>query len=86
MRPGITSLNPIEEEDRLFLQLLVARGMSESWSRYFERFRFSIISHDRVKVFQFPFGNNILLVTAEPSISLNVAEKISEISEKETKS
>jgi hypothetical protein len=49
---------------------------------YFERFRFTIIAHDKVRVFLFSIGNDILLVTAEPTISLNVAEKIVTILDK----
>lgn len=74
MRPGIPSINPEDENHKLFLQTTVARGMSDSWTKYFDRFRFSIVAHDKLKVFQFPYGHNILLVTAEPDISLKVVD------------
>lgn len=79
IKPGKVTLNPEEEEQKLFLQTTISRGMSESWTRYFDRFRFSVIAHKKVMVFQFPYGENILLVTADPDIPLDVAEKICEI-------
>ena len=79
MRPGVESINPQEENHKLFLQTTVARGMSDSWTKYFDQFRFSIIAHDKLKVFQFPFGHNILLITAEPKISLQVVDGILDI-------
>jgi hypothetical protein len=82
MRPGVVSINPKEVDDKLFLQTTVSRGMSDSWTRYFDRFRYSIIAHDKLKVFQFPFGSNILLVTAEPKIPLKVVDNILNLLEK----
>ena len=79
MKPGKATLNPEEEEQKLFLQTTVSRGMSDSWGRYFDDFRFSITAHKKIVVFQFPYGENILLVTAEADISLDTAEKIWEI-------
>jgi hypothetical protein len=79
MRLGVESINPQEENHKLFLQSTVARGMSDSWTKYFDQFRFSIIAHDKLKVFQFPFGHYILLVTAEPKISLQVVDGILDI-------
>lgn len=76
MRPGTVSLNPIEEEDKLFVQSTISRGMSESWTKYFERFRYCVIAHDRLKVLQFPMDENILLITAEPGIPLGVVDDI----------
>ncbi|MHB1907512.1 MAG: hypothetical protein ACYCQJ_01420 [Nitrososphaerales archaeon] len=82
MKPGKNTINPEEESEKLFLQTTVSRGMSESWRRYFDKFRFSIVAHKKLVVFQFPYGENTLLVTAEPDISLNTAEKICGILDK----
>jgi hypothetical protein len=76
LKPGLKSLNPEQEEQRLFLQTAVSRGMSESWRNYFDEFKFSIVAHKRVTVFQFPFGTNVLLVTAEPRVAITIAEDI----------
>ncbi len=83
MRHGMESINPQEENHKLFLQTTVARGMSDSWTKYFDRFRFSIIAHDKLKVFQFPFGHKILLVTAEPKVSLQLVDDILNILEED---
>jgi hypothetical protein len=82
MRPRTESLNPIEEEDKLFIQTTISRGMSESWTKYFDRFRYCIIAHQKLKVLQFPMMENILLITAEPDISLDVVENITDILDK----
>ncbi len=50
--------------------------MSESWIKYFDRLKFSIVAHEKVTVLQFPFGEGILLVSAEPSVDLTIAERI----------
>jgi len=76
MRPGVQSLNPEEEEQKMFTQSAISKGMSESWIRYFDRWQFLVIGHAKLKMFEFPYQNNILFVTAEPSISLEVVEKI----------
>ena len=81
MRPGTISLNPENEENKLFLQATVSRGMSESWSRHFGAFKFSIISHSKLNIFQFPYGENVLLVTTEPNIRLSITEDIHRIVE-----
>lgn len=44
MKPGKATLNPEEEEQKLFLQTTVSRGMSDSWGKYFDEFRFSIFA------------------------------------------
>ncbi len=82
MRPGTVSLNPEDEENKLFLQATVSRGMSESWSRHFGPFKFSIVSHEKLNVLQFPYGENVLLVTTEPNVSLSITEDIYRIVEK----
>ena len=80
LRPGIVSLNPEQEENKLFLQATVARGMSESWNKFFGGFRFSFFAHEKISVLEFPYGENVLMVTTEPNVM--VAEEISKIIEK----
>ena len=79
MREGVSSINPRSEEQRLYLQATLSRGMSNTWSKYFEDLMFSIIAHKKLTVFQFPLGQNVLLVTAEPVTSFDVAKKISRL-------
>jgi len=82
MRPGRQSLNPESEEQKLFLQTTVARGMSESWSKYFDDLRFSIIAHKKISVMQFPLGEKILLITSDSYVPLTIAEDIFELIKK----
>ena len=81
MRPGVSSLNPEDEETKLFLQATVARGMSESCNRRFGPLKFSVISHNKINVMQFPFGENVLLVTTEPTVPLAITDDIHNIVE-----
>lgn len=83
MRPGKVSLSPKEEENRVFVQHVLSRGMSETWTKYRGELRFSIIGYEKIRVFQFPFGENIVLVTAEPHVSLDKVEKIAKLLEEE---
>jgi hypothetical protein len=83
MRSGKVSLSPKDEESRVFMQHILSRGMSETWTKYRGELRFSIIGYDKIRIFQFPFGENILLVTAEPHVSLDKVEKIVKLLEKE---
>jgi hypothetical protein len=79
MRPGTLSLNPEDEESKLFRQATVARGMSEMWSRYFGPLEFSIICHEKLTVLLFPFGENVLLVTTEPDVPISITREIHKI-------
>jgi hypothetical protein len=76
MREGKTSINPMEEEEKLFSQTIISRGMSETWRRYFGAPRYLVVAHERLLVFQFPYAENVLLVTAEPFASLDLVKKI----------
>lgn len=76
MRPGVNSLNPQEKEIVMYNQTSVAQGMAETWSEYFGRHRFTIMEYEKLTVARFPFGEDILLITAELEMSLDVARKI----------
>ena len=76
MRRGVKSLNPEKEEKKLNTQTAVARGMAKTWEDYFGKQNFSIISHEKMILFRFPFGKDIVLVTAEPEVSLDIANRI----------
>ena len=75
------SLNPPEEEPRMFMQTAISRGMVDSWSKYFSNYNFSIISYKNVILLLFPFQENNLLVTMEPSASLDDAGKILDLAQ-----
>src|SRR5487761_144777 len=79
MRPGTVSLNPEDEENKMFLQATVARGMSESWRRFFGDFKFSFFAYEKLNLVEFPYGENVLLVTTEPRVPLTVAHDIIKI-------
>ena len=83
MRSGKASLSPTVEENRVFFQHVLFQGMSETWTKYRGELRFSIIGYDKIRIFQFPFGENIVLVTTEPNVSLDKVEKIATLLEEE---
>jgi hypothetical protein len=62
MREGKTSINPMEEEDKLFSQTIISRGMSETWRKYFGAPRYLVVAHEKLLVFQFPCAENVLLL------------------------
>lgn len=82
MRPGIASVNPESEEDKLFLQATVARGMSDSWTKFFGSFKFSFFIYERLSVIQLTFGENVLLVTTEPGVPISLAQSLVEVLQK----
>ena len=80
MREGKTSINPMEEEDKLFSQTIISRGMSETWRKYFGPLRYLIVAHERLLVIQFPCTENSFLVTAEPDVSLDLVGRLKQVS------
>jgi hypothetical protein len=71
MRPGVQSLEPREEEERVDIQMVVARGMSDAAHPYLGKTDYVIVHRDRLMLIAFPRrGGKTLLVSAEPNFPL----------------
>ena len=83
MRSRKESMNPESEEEKMYVQAALRRGMTETWSNYFGEARWSMTAHKRIIVVEFPLGKrNSLLVTLEPDAPIaEIAEFISKLTE-----
>ena len=79
MRPGIKSITPKEDDRKMLVQTALARGMAKTWESYFGAHKFSMIAHEKLVVLRFPLGKKIMIITAEPEMSLDVTRKIEDI-------
>jgi len=71
MRPGVKSLEPDEEAERIDLQVVLTRSMSESAQPYLGRTNYVIIHRENVMFVAMPRKDRrTILVSTEPSFPL----------------
>ena len=71
MRPGVESLEPDEEAERVDLQVVLTRSMSESAQPYLGRTNYVIIHRESVMLVAMPRQDRkTILVSTEPSFPL----------------
>gem|GEM_PF-2692924 len=64
-------------EAQLVRDLTFFKGAMASWSIYFGRVRYSLVSHDSFKIIMIPVESGLLIITAEASLPLSYVEEIS---------
>ena len=64
-------------ESQLVRDLTFFKGAMASWSLYFGRVRYSLVSHDEFKIIMIPVESGLLIITAEASLPLSYVEEIS---------
>lgn len=64
-------------ESQLVRDLTFFKGAMASWSLYFGRVRYSLVSHDSFKIIMIPVESGLLVITAEASLPLSYVEDIS---------
>ncbi|MHB8567336.1 MAG: hypothetical protein ACYC7D_10265 [Nitrososphaerales archaeon] len=64
-------------ESQLVRDLTFFKGAMASWSIYFGRVRYSLVSHDSFKIIMIPVESGLLIITAEASLPLSYVEDIS---------
>lgn len=63
-------------ENQLVRDLTFFKGAMASWSIYFGRVQYSVVSHDSFKIIMIPVEAGLVIVTAESSIPIQFVEKI----------
>ncbi len=71
MKPGLKSLEPGDEAERVDLQVVIARGMAQSGTKFLGKADYIIIHRERLMLIALPRNDgNTVLVTAEPDFPL----------------
>jgi len=71
MRPGIKSLEPDDEAERVDMQVAVTRGMAEAAHKYLGRTNYIIIHRENLMLIALPRNNRrTVLISAEPDFPL----------------
>ena len=80
MRPGVKSLEPENEAERVDLQIAVTRGMSESATSYLGAPDYVVIHRERLMLIALPRPDHMtVLVGAEPDFPLDRLEALRKV-------
>jgi hypothetical protein len=66
-------------ETQLLKDLTFFRGFMASWSLYFGRVRYSVVSHDMFKIVMVPVEGGLAIVTTESSFPIQLVEDLTEV-------
>jgi hypothetical protein len=84
MRPGVRSLEPEDEAEKVNLQVALTRGLAESAQSYFGATDYVIIHREKLMLIAMPRSDHrTILVGAEPSFPLHKVETLRSLIEKE---
>ena len=71
MRPGLSSLEPQDEAERVDMQVALIRGMMEGASTYLGETTYVIVHRRKIMLMVFPTkGGRTVLITTEPDFPL----------------
>ena len=80
MRPGLESLEPDEEAERIDVQMAVSGSMLQSASPYLGKTNFIVAHRDRMMLIAFPKEKGAtVLVTAEPDLPLEEVKSLRKV-------
>ena len=84
MRPGVRSLEPDEEAERVDLQVVLTRSMSESAQPYLGKTNYVIIHRENLMLAAMPMPDRkTVLVSTEPSFPLTKMRTILKVVNKD---
>lgn len=63
-------------ENQLVRDLTFFKGAMASWSIYFGRVQYAVVSHDSFKIIMIPVEAGLVIVTAESSVPIEFVEKV----------
>jgi len=63
-------------EDQLVRDLTFFKGAMASWSLYFGRIRYSVVTHDSFKIVMIPVESGLVIITTEASFPLSSVEDL----------
>ena len=71
MRPGLSSLEPKDEADRVDIQVALIRGMTEAATTYLGTTNYVIVHREKIMLMALPWkGGKTVLITTEPDFPL----------------
>lgn len=84
MRPGVRSLEPEDEAEKVNLQVALTRGLAESAQSYFGMTDYVIIHRERLMLVAMPKSDHrTILVGAEPDFPLGKVKALVRLVERE---
>jgi hypothetical protein len=76
-KEGITPLESEEDRRKMYLELVIRVSMRSEFDHDLGKVKYTASRREKAVVMSFPLDNNVLLVSAEPDISIDkVAHKI----------
>ncbi len=66
-------------ESQLVRDLTFFKGAMASWSLYFGRVRYAVVSHDLFMIIMIPVEGGLVIITAESSMPLETVENFSHL-------
>jgi len=85
MRPGVTSIESPEHEQRVDFQVAVLAGVIKTWSKVFGPTSFVFFKHEKINMIIFPIDNKQLDVSTQPDFPLEDVSKILRVVERWTR-
>jgi len=71
MRPGLSSLEPKDEADRVDIQVALIRGMTEAAGAYLGATNYVIVHREKIMLMALPWKDRkTVLITTEPDFPL----------------
>jgi len=82
MRPGVTSIEPLEHERRVDFQVTVLTGIVKSWSEVYGPTSFVFFKNEKINIIIFPIGNKQLDISTQPDFPVEDVGKMLRIVER----
>ncbi|MBI3023666.1 MAG: hypothetical protein HYY68_08105 [Thaumarchaeota archaeon] len=80
MREGVISLNPLNEDERLTLQMLMIVLMNDSSNRFLGKADYVIIHRGRVMIIVFPVSvQRLICISTEPDYPVAQVEMLAQL-------
>lgn len=81
-RPGVSSLEPEEETNRILVRAALTYSMTTSMNRHHGRLRAAILIKDKVVLVSFMLMERIMLISAEPGFPVGRVEELGRLIDK----
>jgi hypothetical protein len=79
MRPGLPSLEPDDEAQKVDLQVAVIRGMTEAGRGYLGGTDYVIIHREKLMLVAIPINRRTVLISAQPDFPIERVKELIEV-------
>lgn len=80
MRPGLPSLEPKDEAERVDIQMVVTRGMSDAADSYLGKTDYVVVHRDKLMFIALPrSGGKTVLISAEPDLPIERLKELKKV-------